>query len=154
MEKDIYDAVIVDALNRGRKIKSKVYTNASDLLDGLGWHFTLMSTIIFRQNVIKEADFEKYYSSNFIHHATLMNYIAQNESKVYWLRENLIKEIDNNKEGRGWFSNSIEIFGKNWCEYILSLPESIPLNIRRNAYCNTQKKQNYSQEAITMICLT
>ncbi len=83
-----------------------------------------------------------------------MNYIAQNESKVYWLRENLIKEIDNNKEGRGWFSNSIEIFGKNWCEYILSLPESIPLNIRRNAYCNTQKKQNYSQEAITMICLT
>ncbi len=59
LEKDIYDAVIVDAFNRGRKLNLRLYTNASDLLDGLGWHFTLMSTIIFRQNVIKEADFEK-----------------------------------------------------------------------------------------------
>ena len=123
-----YFAVVTSAKGRDIKIKSKVYENPVLFMKDLGWHYTLLSSIIFSKKIIDNFDITTYKWNNFIHHFMLTQYLFNNNSEVLWFNKEILQAVP--MVSSGWISSSVEIFGRNWSKYILSLPFDIPADIR------------------------
>lgn len=123
-----YFAVVTSAKGRDIKIKSKVYENPVLFMKDLGWHYTLLSSVVFSKRIINNFDVTTYKWNNFIHHFMLTQYLFNNNSEVLWFNKEILQAVP--MVSSGWISSSVEIFGRNWSKYILSLPFDIPADTR------------------------
>ncbi len=123
-----YSAVVTRAKGRNIKIKNNVYKNPVLFMNDLGWHYTLLSSIVFSKRIIDNFDIATYKWNNFIHHFILTQYLFNNNSEIFWLNKEILEAVP--MVSSGWISSSVEIFGRNWSKYILSLPFDIPEDTR------------------------
>lgn len=119
-----FDAVVVNTLGlRVKDIPSQVYSNHNSLLVDLGWHMTLISSLIFSRALISEIDFERYKNTNFMHIAGIFEAIANREFRILWVNEPIILNPRTlPKSGSGWAKYTFNIFIDIWANSILALP--------------------------------
>ncbi|NQT30054.1 MAG: glycosyltransferase family 2 protein [Candidatus Saganbacteria bacterium] len=101
---------------------SLIFTDQNRLLAEIGWHMTWASCLVFSHKMIKEAEFDKYYDTNFLQHSVIFNYLAGREFKVLWLPDALVYNVD--YEMPLWFPSVFDIWITRWSRAINDLPAS------------------------------
>lgn len=125
-----YELIIVNSKGRVTNIPSKEYNNIALMLDEIGWHMTFMSSLIFGEKVIKNANFQRFYGTYLIHHGISFEYLSKNlKSICYWHDRNVITGTTIVKTNT-WVSSSFKIFGQQWTNMVLSFPPIIPLEAK------------------------
>lgn len=122
-----YDMIIVNGGKRVKGIKEKIYEDKNELLSEIGWHMTWMSCLIFSNEIIRKANWEKYNTTYLSQFAIIFDFFAQRDSvKVYWVDQEIITAITDVpfKRDRGWSSRTFEIFSCNWYKIINEYPDS------------------------------
>ena len=126
------DAIVVNANGRVRDVSQREYLDPVSLLGDLGWHMTLLSGLIYSQQLIRSAPFSRYDKTNFIQTGVIFEFLASKmSSKVLWLHEVNVSSIklDGIKK-TSWESEAIVIWLERWPAFILSLPPIYPLSVK------------------------
>lgn len=124
-----FDLIILNHSNRVTDVEYDIYKDCNMLLHDLGWHLTLISVIVFSQNLIKKADFERYNNTSFPHIGAIFeSLIHQNDINVGWLGNYSTKGIKlEGIEKKSWHPRTFEVWIQNWSNCILSLPPNYSL---------------------------
>lgn len=143
---DLSDAIVVNANGRIKNIQFRAYGCSQQLFSDLGWHTTLLSSLIYSRKLIESADFQRYHDTNFIHTGILFEALSEKDKvNVVWVPEISIENIKvNGVVKKSWENEAIEIWLERWPAFVLSLPPSYPLkeklkiikdhNIRTNVF--------------------
>jgi glycosyltransferase involved in cell wall biosynthesis len=130
MNEDSFDAIVVNCNPaRVKSLPTKVYIQPEDLLYDLGWHATMISTLIFSKELIGKAPFERYSSTKFMHVAGLFDAISNTNCKVLWLNEPFIQGPDVSVKN-DWLKDVFPVFFDSWANSIMSLSPAYPLNVK------------------------
>lgn len=149
MSTNRFDLIVVNCFNQVKGIDSAVYTNSSKLLDDLGWYLPIMSAYIYKDNILRNADYERYYSSYFLQMGITFEFLEKNKFEVYWYADNGFGATSIPK--KSWQYETFNVFAKNWTEFILSLPKSIELPIK--LACIKSHGSNYGIFSIKSLLL-
>jgi glycosyltransferase involved in cell wall biosynthesis len=140
-----YDSILINVNHEINDIATKEYTDQNMLLKELLWLMTCMSTHIYSKELIKHAQFSRYYHSNFIQVGILLEFISNKEFRLYWNKDiNTIRinEINNKKKDL-WSENQyFEIWVKNRINFVFSLPVSYSLDSKINSILKDGKDKN------------
>jgi Glycosyltransferases involved in cell wall biogenesis len=121
-----YDAIVMNAHNRIKNINSKEYQNPEALMAEIGWQIGLISSTIVSKKMTTEEYVWRYRETNFIHFGLVFEYLCKNpETKVYWLNKHVATHTKLNKTATSWLPRSLEIYGKGYMAFVLSLPSQI-----------------------------
>lgn len=124
----LYDMLFLNSKKRVKNIDSRCYYNPTDILTDIGWHITLMSSLIYHKKVIQKSNFKRYYNTNFIQHGIVLEYLcAVDKSISYWFSKDSLVLLEKKNT---WRKDTMLIFCKNWATYILSLPAAISLPVK------------------------
>lgn len=120
----IYDMFVLNLDNK-LNIESQNYTNQNNLLNGLGAIMTCAAINIYKKELINDADFKRYFKTNFIQTGIIFEYISTKDFKVKWIQEHSITSLNNPKlKKTNWShtSKAFEIGCEDWTNFIMSLP--------------------------------
>jgi len=125
-----HDMVIVNGgKNRNEKITgrvndqpTKIFNDQNDLLASIGWHMTWMSCLVFSAKVINEANFEKFFDTNFLQFSVVFDTIAGKNISVYWESEPYVYGTSSNLPA--WLDIVFKIFITRWHNALFVLPQS------------------------------
>lgn len=134
-------AIINNSFNRVTGIPSAIYSDSDRLLYDLGWHMTMICSLILNRELIHNTNFTRYYNTNFIQDGIIFEYLTTNPSAtIYWHNKNCntITPIPR----KGWQHQRWDIFGVNWTSYILSLPSTISLPTKCNCIIEHNKREH------------
>ncbi len=111
---------------RVKMINSKKFTDKNELLENLGWHMTLLSSLIFNKDLIENTDFSRYRNTNFLQVGISFEYLGRKDNiNVYWEAEPIVYTFNElGPIGASWFPKIIKIFCEDWFNVISSLPPS------------------------------
>jgi abequosyltransferase len=126
-----YHGIIVNSENRIKNIPSKEFNDASILLSQIGWHMTLLCSIIMPRNFFLKSNFKRYLDTDFIHFGVFFESIVNYENlKVLWVADNIVSTTKRNYNMRIKNNNLniFGIFGIHWFAIVMSLPNQIDLN--------------------------
>jgi glycosyltransferase involved in cell wall biosynthesis len=131
LKQENYHGVVVNSESRIKTIPSKEFDNASILLSQIGWHMTLLCSIIMPRNSFLKSNFERYLDTDFIHFGVFFESIVNYENlKVLWIADNTVSTTKRNYKIRinNNNSNIFRVFGIHWFAIVMSLPNQIDLN--------------------------
>ena len=117
---DNIDILVVNEISRIKNIESRIYTNHEEVIIDLGWHMTLMSSLIYSEKIIQQADFKKYQGNIFLQVLIVFDYIASHDFKLLWLSYPILKNFDIIGQPT-WHNDVFKVFGKTWYNSIKSL---------------------------------
>lgn len=127
-----FDAILVNANGRIEGIQSRTYTSSQELFKDLGWHTTLLSTLIFSSELVASAEYQRYGDTNFLHTGILFESLAKKSSiRVAWIADILIENIVLEGQTKtSWQLEAFEIWLRRWPSFVLSLPPIYALKIK------------------------
>ncbi|NPA53461.1 MAG: glycosyltransferase family 2 protein [Aquificae bacterium] len=156
LENDDFDLIVVNAARvkdkknpkkgiselRVKDVKSKTFTDKNQLLEDLGWHMTLLSSLIFSKNLIEKADFDRYRNTNFLQVGIAFEYLGRKKDiKVYFEESPIVYTFNElGPIGASWFPKIMKIFVEDWFNVISSLPPSYSLKSKLTCVKNHDKK--------------
>lgn len=127
-----FDAVIVNCdPPRVKSFPTKIYSNPTELLDEIGWHTTMISTLIFSKEVIAKNIFLRYSNTKFMHVGGLFDAIADAKCNVSWLNEPYIQG-PNFRVPNDWLKDVFPVFIDSWANSIMSLSPIYPVTVKLN----------------------
>ena len=121
IENNKYDFICVNAENRNVDFDSKIYTEGNKLLVEIGWHLTLTGATIYTNKIhelIKGFDLIK--CKNFPQTALIFEYFTKVNSKIYWVKDEIIY-VNKNKKSY-WNKSIFDVFLIDWEFFIFNLP--------------------------------
>ena len=121
-----YDFVVTGCKNRTECLPAnKIYDDSNEVLRELGWHITLVSCLIYNDDIITGLNFERYYESYFLQTGILLEYIANKDKRFSCLFFNNLKLLGLNiPKPNHWMPYALEYFCKKWMVFVISLPLS------------------------------
>lgn len=140
MQNEEHCAIINNSFNRVIGVSSKSYSSSDCLLYDIGWHMTIMCSLILSYKLIHSTNFTRYYNTNFIQDGVIFEYLATHPlSTVYWHNKSCNFATSIPKDS--WQHKRWEIFGINWTSYILSLPSIISLPTKCKCILEHNKRE-------------
>lgn len=115
-----YDFLIVNSENRIKHIPEKTYTDKDSLIVEIGWHMTMLSTLIYNGKTLPKLNFTRFHGTCFSQTLSILEYCSAEPFKGHWIRKNTIKSIPT-RISTTWLGNATQIFIFNWYYGILSL---------------------------------
>ncbi len=119
-----YDLILLNDQGRVADVETQLITNKEYLLSYVGWNMSQMSSLIYSKKVIKNANYTRFYGTNFIQTGIALEYLACQESiSVKWNKELSIGSLK--KDGMiktSWRDNAFDIWIRKWMNFVLSLP--------------------------------
>lgn len=100
--------------------RDKLYSDRNTLLGEIGWHMTLLSSLIFSSEIISFGNFKKYIGTSFVHVGVTFDYLADKSISVYWHSEPVVYSAGTFT----WLDLVFENCAKKWFEVIQGLPDS------------------------------
>jgi abequosyltransferase len=108
---------------RVSRTKSQSFKDINLILSELGWHMTWMSALIFSRESIEKMKFSPHYDTLFSHIGAIFHYLSERgRVDVYWLNQPIF--YPTSKAVFSWGAVIFEVFGKNWTEIVMNLPNS------------------------------
>lgn len=115
-----YDFLIVNSGNRIKNISEKTYTDKNNLIVEIGWHMTMLSTLVYNKKTLPKLNFNRFHGTCFSQTLSILEYCSAEPFKAYWIGKNIVKSIPT-RIATTWLSNATQIFILNWYHGILSL---------------------------------
>lgn len=126
LESGQHCAIINNSFGRIKNLPSKVYSDPDRLLYDIGWHMTIMCSLIVSRDLIHNTNFMRYYDTNFIQDGIIFEYLSTHRSAtIYWYDKSCNTSTSLPKST--WSDQRWQVFGVCWTAYILSLPSTISL---------------------------
>lgn len=140
MQRGEHCAIINNSFNRIIDIPSTIYSNPDRLLYDIGWHMTMICSLIISKELIYNTNFIRYYNTNFIQNGIIFEYLATHPSAtVYWYDKCCNTATTLPK--KTWQNERWDIFGINWTSYVLSLPSIISLPTKCKCIIEHNKRE-------------
>jgi len=125
-----YDVIVCNN-NRVRGIPQQDYVDQNKLLSDLGWHMTLMASLVYSSQLIANADFSRYRDTNFIQTGIVFESLANKKFCAHWAEHVFVKVIRiKGVEKISWQDQTVQIWVGRWANFIFSLPPSYRLPIK------------------------
>ncbi|MDR1460556.1 MAG: glycosyltransferase family 2 protein [Campylobacteraceae bacterium] len=122
-----YDLIIVNGIINNKTtlhLKTKIYTNHNELIEDLWPVTTWMSTLILSNGMISNANFCKYYDTNFVHSGTVFDYLATKDTiNVFWEKSPIVIYPKANEIINNYTDKSLFFFGQCWVDILFLLPD-------------------------------
>lgn len=107
-------------LGEDDRIKSGIYEDKLWILNKLGLQMTWMSGNLISREIINDADFERYYDTQFIHAGIILDYIGRRGGRIYYIYN---RHVDRMRPRHVAYDDKIlEIYAKGWTELLMRLP--------------------------------
>jgi abequosyltransferase len=135
-----YPLILLNSFDMIKNIPTTIYSDLANLLKDLGWYLPFMSAYIYHKDVLKNANYRKFYNSNFVQMGIVFDYFELKNFEIYWFSKNAITSTSLKKQS--WHNEFLQVFAKNWTEFILSLPRSINLNIKEKCIKDHGRNHN------------
>lgn len=113
-------AIIISSEGREIAIPSQKYIDIKKLFIELTWHVTLTGCTVYNRAYLFNHDYEKYVGSNFIQVGIIFEEFFS-KAGIIWINEKLIYR-NSRKNKSYWRETVFEVFAKDWCKFINSLP--------------------------------
>lgn len=84
-------------LNHSYNTQKKEYTDMNQLLSQLGGHMTWISTLIFSDKMVNNADFKTYFDTNFIQLGIIFGYLVKDYYSVLFLPDIMVIGLPNSE---------------------------------------------------------
>lgn len=129
------DVIVINANGRVKINQDKIYTKHEELLSDLGWHLTLLSSLVYSKRVIKKADFRIFYGSYFLQTGIVLDFFSKHEDfRLLWLGSSSIGLLQiHGVKKISWQKQTFEIWLIKWPELILSASNIYPLGSKLKA---------------------
>ncbi len=120
---------IMNISSRVKQLNDSLYRDANHLLRDLGWHCTQMPAIIIQKELGPTVCNTRYLNTNFIHFGILFESLGKlPEIEVYWDHLDPVRKLPENLKQSSWYpQRAWQVFMKDWCELVFSLPPSYTL---------------------------
>lgn len=128
-----YDALILHCWY-SMTIPSRTYTYYLDVFKEQGWHITNICSCVIRREFINNISLDRYQNTYFLHYGVFMEYLS--------LKKNVLVKYDSDREviqrrlselkKTNWMAKPFGVFGRQWFMMIMSLPNTIPIELKRN----------------------
>jgi hypothetical protein len=119
-----FDALVLHYKNR-RMVRDGdfLYTDKNMFIKELGWYIGMAATTVYSDKMVKNANFEKYYNTNFAQSLAVMDYISNRDFKIQYISKETVWNLKNGIKGqKAWQDDVLKIFAKRWYEGVMSLP--------------------------------
>lgn len=133
---DFFDAILVNISNEVLDVKSQIYTEKNKLLVDLFWLMTCLSVLVYSRGAINNANFRRYFNTNFIQTCVIFEYISYIDFKVSWNQDVSVMRVDvltNGQNKTTWRSSLFKIWYENRANAIFSLPPQYKLENKLKA---------------------
>jgi glycosyltransferase involved in cell wall biosynthesis len=131
-----YDGYIINC-RKDLELPTKVYTEINALVSEQGWHMTNNASCIITKKSFKYGRYHRYLNTWFIHEGGFIEYLCTlDEFKVKYFSKNNISvkgfsKLDNfDKKNTSWMPNVLDIFGRCWYMFVMSLPNQIRIDVK------------------------
>lgn len=125
-----YDALVFNLANK-INIETKNYQESNLLLNELGALMTCLSCLVYNKELIKRANFSRYYNSYFIQIGIIFEDIADNKKfSVFWIKSESVEGLEHpllKKTNWSETSKVYDIACDSWTNFVMSLPPSYKL---------------------------
>jgi glycosyltransferase involved in cell wall biosynthesis len=128
------DFAVVDLVARGPiDLPAGLHRDPVLVLERLAWHLTLAgSTIYARQHLVDlEARYGKYLGSSFSHLGIVLEALPGCQRGLLWLDESWL--AGHPRKVSSWIARTVEVFARDWAEFVLSLPDCYPQEAKLRA---------------------
>lgn len=121
---DDFDAIVV---HHNRRIMPRqsdyVYTDPSLALKELAWYMPMVSTTLYRDELVQNAPFHKWGYTGFGHALVVFDYMAnKGEGKIYYCSKTSTWTTKGGVKGsRSWHDLALDIFTTQWFNAVMSL---------------------------------
>lgn len=123
-----YDMLVVNGSNRDNtklkcNLKSNVYHDHNTLLVDLWYTMTWISTLIYSKKIIDNANYEKYYDTNFLQTTIIFEFLAvEKDFSVYWESRPLVTYPNEEDIVNHYNAKRLYLFIKCWNDSLEALP--------------------------------
>ena len=122
------DVVVLNAADRVTDVTSTVFTDSNQLLACLGWHMTCMSGLVYRHDVLTQAPYARFRSTDFIQVGIIFESIENRPFAAEWVADQSVYPI--NIAGvvkESWRARVLQVWVERWSNFVMSLPPSYAL---------------------------
>ena len=127
-----YDVVVFNLVEK-IKIPTRNYQNQNDLLTDLGAVMTCAAINVYNKKLISNADFPRYYNSNFIQTGIIFESISNRNFHIQWIQDysvNSLNHLTLQKTNWSHTPYALEIGCEKWANCIFSLPPSYTIQAK------------------------
>lgn len=121
IKQDDYDIIMLNNYNRIKKIPTQIYTNSGDVLQTLGWHITVLDSMVWNKRVVENGRFERFYGTMFGYFGVAMEYLSGRTIRVLWEEKSLVSKAHPKKISL-WAKNTIRVWVEQWITVVMALP--------------------------------
>lgn len=119
------DIVILNAADRVKDVPSTVFTDANELLNCLGWHMTCMSSLIYKSNMLAQASYARFRSTDFVQLGIIFESIENRSFSAKWVVDQSVYPIEiPGRVKNGWRPRIFQVWVERWSNVVMSLPPS------------------------------
>src|SRR5450830_321802 len=131
------DAVVVNGLGRFASTVEKEYFTPQVCLTEVGWHVSLLGAQVLPRQAFIDVLHVQPLSRDFIQVVAFFSYLASlSAPQVLFSGRVLIqvgKSVSENHVASSWADRSLETFGRNWYDAVMSLPALYSTNEKLQA---------------------
>lgn len=119
-----YDVLVFNLANK-LNIETKDYKDSNLLLSNLGALMTCLSCLIYNKELIRRANFTRYYDSYFIQTGIIFEYISDKDFLIHWVKNESVASLDHPTLIKTNWSHTNKIYDiacVSWTNFVMSLP--------------------------------
>ena len=128
---DELGAAYFNNYNRLHGLASQEYSNVNNLLKRVGWHITLLDTVVINKKILEDQCFKRYERTMFAYFGYFIEALCLSDKKILWIDKSLTKSIHKDKESL-WVNKTFTVWSKYWVDLVMSLPPQISVTTKQN----------------------
>lgn len=122
------DFLVVNSSQRGAiDLPAGLYRDATVVLERLAWHMTLAGSTIFAREHLTDIGgrYQHFLGTNFSHLGIALENLPRCRFGLRWLDEKWL--TFSHRKRSYWAARTIEVFARDWSEFVLALADSYPI---------------------------
>lgn len=121
LESHSFDLVALNNHNRVRNVPSKVFTDSRILLREVGWHMTILDSLVVKRSLLTHGLFARYQGTMFAYFGVVFEALARTAVSVYWVSDSFVTRVHDKKTSL-YAKKTVLVWCKQWVEVVFSLP--------------------------------
>lgn len=132
LEQEDFDLVTLNARDRVTSVSSRVFTDKDEVLAVLGWHLTMLTSLIFSRRFCAALNFSRFEGTFLSQTLALFEQLADKPFRLYWVHQATIGGHPVSSSS-SWHPRAFEIFVRDWFYGVMSLPPTYGIEAKRQA---------------------
>jgi abequosyltransferase len=124
IDDDKYDLYLLNMNSEVTHVPSKDYSDCNELLTDLWWVITNCSCTVYKNTLLRSANYERYVHTNYLHAGIVFEYFATRKFLVHWKSNYSIAKWRDTKSitKNSWQNETMKIWFEDRLSFIMSLP--------------------------------